>query len=776
MIRYTPEQADTIDFMLENDGIVLVKAGAGCVDKDTQFLTSSGWKYISDYKTTDLVAEWDREGNISFKKPSNYIKLEAQILNHIKSDTVDMVLCDDHKVPYITESGNFKTKQFNEIKNFSKLKIPRTYNNIISNSSFDCSDELIRVLVMQSVDGSEIKNIKKFKIRIQVKKQRKKERVIKLLNEANIDFYLQENSNGYQVITYYPPSEIAFKGLDPLWSCNTRQLKIVGEEVSYWNSANTERKNVSSLRFTGNKKDAELVQHAWHILTGNYVTIVKDPRSYKKEDLYNVLASNRKFSDLTFKSSRNRKISTIAPYRTADGYKYCFTTSTGFWLARRNGKVFPTGNCGKSFLSRQIVKELKPKSGIYTAFNKAIVEEGKNKFRNTPIECKTFHALAYQYVKPKIPIQALTYKCITEKIIYSEKRNVIATIDDFFVSDSTDMYTYFEQKFEKHPRKDLMINLCTKYIEGMLEGTVNPTFNFMLKCLHLMLFEEKVKITTDIIILDEINDVTAVSLEIFKLIDAPKKLGLGEPHQAIYQFLNLVDGFDALKDVATTLKLTKSYRCSIDIANRISSKMSKHLCKDFDFKGTDKPVTNGLTLYCTGTNASIVLEIYKRLNDNKSFTLLRKPSDIFAAPMAVLSASQGKTPYQKQYEFLVDLYEDFKAQSKHANYFKFLSSELDDEEINNAVRLLTFLSQNKVNLFQLYNDTKKIIPDKQYTISTVFTSKGLEFENVIIAADLNVMFYKAIDGKVDSQTAITNKRCYYVACSRAGNKLINSVL
>lgn len=31
-----------------------------------------------------------------------------------------------------------------------------------------------------------------------------------------------------------------------------------------------------------------------------------------------------------------------------DGYKYCFTTSTGFWIMRRNGCICVTGNCDSS--------------------------------------------------------------------------------------------------------------------------------------------------------------------------------------------------------------------------------------------------------------------------------------------------------------------------------------------------------------------------------------------------------------------------------------------
>lgn len=432
---------------------------------------------------------------------------------------------------------------------------------------------------------------------------------------------------------------------------------------------------------------------------------------------------------------------------------------------------------GKSFMSEQIVKELKPKSGIYTAFNKAIVEEGVIRFSGTPITCKTFHALAYQFAKPEKPIESFSYKDIKEKITYTEKRKIIDAIDEFYVSSSTCMDEYFEEYFKTHARSHFMIDTCTKYVDAMCEGTISPTFNFMLKFLHLMLVEGKVKISTDIVILDEINDVTAVSLEIFKLIDAPKKLGLGETNQAIYGFLNLVNGFELLADVSTTMKFTQSYRCSKKIAEAIENKMKKVLNKDFKFVGTDKPVANGLHLTCTLTNAAIIDDIVNRLEKGKGFTLLRKPADIFAAPLAVLSASQGKSPYQKKYAYLEDLFHEYTKQTHHKNYYKFLLAELDDVEINNAVKLLMKIASKGLNLYSIYKDTKNAPVDKSYTIATVFTSKGLEFESVYISDDLNTNFINACeDGDTGKEEIVTAMRCYYVACSRAGTKLRNSVL
>lgn len=433
--------------------------------------------------------------------------------------------------------------------------------------------------------------------------------------------------------------------------------------------------------------------------------------------------------------------------------------------------------CGKTFLARRIVAELKIKSGIYTAFNKAIVEEGVQKFRGTPMECKTLHALAYAYVRPKTDIKIFSYKCITEKISYTEKRKIIDGLDAFFVSNSTDMYEYFENLFKDHIRKDYMVKIATGYINGMLEETVAPTFNFLLKYLHLMLVEGTVKIKTDLVILDEINDITAVALEIFKLIDAPKKIGLGETHQAIYEFLNLVNGFEKLNDEAKTMRLTQSYRCSEDVAARIEKKMKSVMDKNFSFKGTNSPVRNGQTLYCTLTNAMIVDKIQQRLEEGKSFTLLRKPADIFAAPLAVLSASQGKRPYQSKYEFLLDEYEEFHKQKKHKTYFSFLLELVDDDEIHNAVKLLQRLAADGINLYNVYKEAKNIKPDKNYTISTVFTAKGLEYETVYIADDLNRKFSLACNGELeDDSDTITAMRCYYVATSRCGVYLQNSLI
>lgn len=432
--------------------------------------------------------------------------------------------------------------------------------------------------------------------------------------------------------------------------------------------------------------------------------------------------------------------------------------------------------CGKTFIAKQVTQYLKPASGLYTAFNKAIVTEGITSFQDTNMECKTLHALAYKYVRPKQDINDITYTCIKEDISYKLKYEIISAINLFFVSASTNMYDFFPKHFSSNDkRSQTAIKLCQKYVEQMIFGGLNPSFNFMLKYFHLMLVEGRVDCSYDLVILDEINDTTAVALEIFKLIKAPKKLGLGETNQAIYQFLNLIDGFEELAD-EPLLKLTHSWRCSTKIADGIQTLMRRDVDKNFTFVGTDEPVANGKYLYCTMTNASIILHINECLNSGQGFYLLRKIADIFSAPLAIASAASGKKPYQRKYLFLAKEYDKYvKDRKKGQSYLQYLLDYVDDKEIQNAVKMLMSFHRKNINLFSLYKQAKEAAVDPNYTIATVFTSKGLEYETVTIADDLNGCISKIQDnGGVKTEEDLVAYRCYYVACSRAGKTLLNA--
>lgn len=57
---------------------------------------------------------------------------------------------------------------------------------------------------------------------------------------------------------------------------------------------------------------------------------------------------------ITFQRYIDKNLKAI-PYKTKDGYKYCFTMPLGTLILRRNGKIFVTGNCGKTSVIKTIL-------------------------------------------------------------------------------------------------------------------------------------------------------------------------------------------------------------------------------------------------------------------------------------------------------------------------------------------------------------------------------------------------------------------------------------
>ena len=440
---------------------------------------------------------------------------------------------------------------------------------------------------------------------------------------------------------------------------------------------------------------------------------------------------------------------------------------------------------GKTATGIDIVNSIKPTKALGTAFNKSIVVENASIYPDN-IQWKTMHALALAAVRPKLPIEDFTYTCIKEDVSYYDKRIIIQAIDEFYRSaslDSSEFITkYIQTKLqtnteltetEKNKKIFLLTGLANNYIEAMINDKVNPTFNYLLKWFHTLLANGNIKANYDLAIFDEVQDSTAVALEIFKLIEAPKKVLLGDQEQAIYHFMNLVNGFEVLKD-EKLLHLTRTFRCSTAIASEIEVFCQQYLDKSFSFKGNDYPVRDGKTAYISSTNAAIIETINEMHREGKGYILTRNIKEIFAAPLAVLTASTGKTVYHKKYRFLENEYKRWK-KSKYSSFLKYLSNEVDDEEIRMTVKLLAKFNTKRINIWDVLNEAKVAKRDPRITIGTAFSLKGMGYETVHLHQDINNAVAQIIDsGGPTTSEEIVTMRLYYVACTRARCNLYNA--
>ena len=449
---------------------------------------------------------------------------------------------------------------------------------------------------------------------------------------------------------------------------------------------------------------------------------------------------------------------------------------------------------GKTATCKAIIDTLKPTKGFYTAFNTGIVQDSKNRFGNK-VEVKTLHALAYKYCKRK-NIKELTYHDITESVSYDDKYTVIQLLDDYFRSSILDLNAFLEA----HTESNEIAELVYKYAGLMLNNKIPVTFNFLLKYFQMLLHDGHVNTDFDLLMLDECQDITEVTFEIFNLINAKKKIMLGDTYQNIYSFMNTVNGFK-LVDNPIKMTLTQSFRCSPEIAERVDAYGKKFLNKDFKFTGTEQVKEDETEAILSRTNASLISAIID--NRPSSYKLIRSVDEIFALPLNLYLACIDKPIYDKKFKYLETLKKEWKRSPTNGYYLDYVSVNLPlDIQVQTAINLIRRLNSLKINVFRLKEEVAKAQkPTANFTIATAHSYKGLEADKVTFSEDLNKSLSTAytdivqinndsdnefLNNDSDSDCVIKSgnqypKRLtetlnlYYVAMTRAKTKLENDL-
>ena len=216
----------------------------GCVDCDTEFLSPEGWVKISEYKN-QKVMQFNMENNTSeFVVPLRYVKepCKTKFIHFKTKYGIDQMLSYDHRClvykygkEYLFQKTEILTAKEIADKHFSTSNgfrhrfltsfIPKIKTKI------PLTDDQIRVMVMVCADSSLNKTGNK--CIVSVKKIRKVIRIRYLLKKAKVPItYFREDGRGYSTFTFVPP--IFKKGLHQFWKASYSQLKIIGEEFTFF--------------------------------------------------------------------------------------------------------------------------------------------------------------------------------------------------------------------------------------------------------------------------------------------------------------------------------------------------------------------------------------------------------------------------------------------------------------------------------------------------------------------------------------------------------------
>ena len=324
------------------------ESGTGkCVDGDTEFLSPNGWVKIKDY-SGEKVARYSSDGSVEFVQPKFYYVAKTNKFYHLKTRQVDMMVTESHRIPYLTGRGNLMKKTFKELYESGKIYKARMINSFSLNKEegLDVTDDDIRLMMCLYADGA----ISKKQWRVRLKKDRKKQRLEKLLNNLNIDFRIKHYGNveGFSDYLFY--YDKCTKDMTELYKCSRKQLEVVCDEFVHWDGAY--RKN-SRAFYTTVKEHADFMQYALSSC-GKMALINSYDRRGKKHSCSNYTYKSIEYTvtEVQWKnttlSSRNTPKEEKIKEIDCNEMCYCFTMGdtedNDMWIARRNNYVFATGN------------------------------------------------------------------------------------------------------------------------------------------------------------------------------------------------------------------------------------------------------------------------------------------------------------------------------------------------------------------------------------------------------------------------------------------------
>ena len=283
------------------------------------------------------------------------------------------------------------------------------------------------------------------------------------------------------------------------------------------------------------------------------------------------------------------------------------------------------------------------------------------------------------------------------------------------------------------------------------------------------------------------GDVNSVTLEIFKLLPATRKVMVGDIFQNIFNFNQTINGFAALKNIGTLLPMTQSFRVSDVIASKIEKFCQKYLDPNMHFKGVpiaDKTINS--RLYIARTNASLINKMMELNRLKIPYGLVRKAKQIFNLHLTLISLKRGGFVAAPELKYLQDdvdtFYKDKELQLEyktHLNYIKEIHS-YDQGLINTINSIYKYGQAVIINTYEEARKHEKL--NQSYMLGSGHAVKGLEADYVELADDMNLSILEITEGLSNNKLTledlteeqISELNLYYVACSRARKELVNA--
>lgn len=363
--------------MKMQESIMAWGLGCLCYDDKTEILTTEGWKYFNDLTQNSVIANYNKSlGSIEYHKVEGQQKYPyTGMLHRYVGRRLDLLVTPEHKMLYQTHGNGERIKTSEELFNSVGSY---TLRNSCEQVSTEYEDENMLKLIGWIISEGSLEKIgNSHRISIYQKKPRFVKEIQTILKCLNIKY--TETVDKRNGVKRFRLSNVASNGLitkfdagdikripRKLLNLESNQMKTLFATLV--NGDGHRSKKGHTYYATANKHLAEDVQElCFKIgLPANIKEGVRNTNYKTGAIIYLINTSTR--SQWTKISSKTKEF--------YNGYVYDVTSTTGFIVVRRNGKITISGNCdhepeylrGKpaSWLNQFAIMELNTKNGRFS--------------------------------------------------------------------------------------------------------------------------------------------------------------------------------------------------------------------------------------------------------------------------------------------------------------------------------------------------------------------------------------------------------------------------
>lgn len=317
--------------------------GRMCLTGDHEVLTPAGWVRIEDW-SGGRIATWNPTGEqIAFSEAKAVHFPYSGEMIHIDSTRIHQISTPDHDMPIRDRDGSIEKVPVFELEGKRFFHYIRGSRRVTTK----VRDNDLRVLLMVQADGTYPAD---GGVRLAFRKQRKIERCRRLLRGAGLVYAERKDyKTGY--------TRFSIRAQDcPLWLLMFKDKtfgpwifdsnpSIFFEELVFWDGSWASSGANSAQYYSTNKTNIDLVQAFAH-LSGMYCRVHQKKADSRNPNWTPLWIANLWFSPgpgTEFRNGNGRNQWSTSEY---SGLVHCARTTTGFFLVRREGSVWVTGNSG----------------------------------------------------------------------------------------------------------------------------------------------------------------------------------------------------------------------------------------------------------------------------------------------------------------------------------------------------------------------------------------------------------------------------------------------